>query len=189
MVERRAAVLDGGRLCWPHCVHLEAFRCLLCANADGAVVYRSCRLRDCDHSMDLQALTRSAKDVAADEAASFQNRTARSAVRHVVLAVHGIGQRMGGRTVADDAQDVRVRVNSMLDEFMPGEVGQGFVQVLPVQWRKNLDLEVRKYLLAPVYTLAGVSLSAATPPLASVINEGVHMYGARVAPARCSDSK
>jgi hypothetical protein len=74
---------------------------------------------------------------------SFENRSVRSAVRHVVLAVHGIGQRMGGRTVADDARDVRVGVNRMLDDFMPGEVGRGFVQVLPVQWRKNLDLEAR----------------------------------------------
>lgn len=77
---------------------------------------------------------------------SFENRTARSAVRHVVLAVHGIGQRMGGRTIADDAQDVRERVNHMLDEHMADEVGLGYVQVLPVQWRKNLDLEVRSFV-------------------------------------------
>jgi adenylate kinase len=74
--------------------------------------------------------------------ASFDNRTARSAVRHVILAVHGIGQRMGGRTIIEDAQDVRDRVNMMLDTHMASEVGLGFVQVLPVQWRKNLDLEV-----------------------------------------------
>lgn len=74
---------------------------------------------------------------------SFEARTVGMAVRHVVLAVHGIGQRMGGRTIADDAQAVRRRVNAMLDDYMPDEIGKGYIQVLPIQWRKNLDLEVR----------------------------------------------
>ena len=73
---------------------------------------------------------------------TFEDRTVRSAVRHVVLAVHGIGQRMGGRTIAEDARDVRDGVNGLLDSHMANEVGRGFIQVLPVQWRKNLDLEV-----------------------------------------------
>eukprot|EP00892_Ulva_mutabilis_P006366 jgi/Ulvmu1/4100/UM019_0079.1 len=72
---------------------------------------------------------------------SFEARTVGMAVRHVVLAVHGIGQRMGGRTIADDAQAVRRRVNAMLDDYMPDEIGRGYIQVLPIQWRKNLDLE------------------------------------------------
>jgi hypothetical protein len=64
------------------------------------------------------------------------------AVRHVVLAVHGIGQRMGGRTIAEDAQAVRSRSNAMLDDHLHDEIGSGYIQVLPIQWRKNLDLEV-----------------------------------------------
>jgi hypothetical protein len=99
----------------------------------------------------MQALNRASelqKDSAtapadAVDQASFENRCARSAVRHVVLAVHGIGQRMGGRSIIDDAQDVRVRVNALMDLHMPDDVGLGYVQVLPVQWRKNLDLDVR----------------------------------------------
>lgn len=83
------------------------------------------------------------KDKAREAQLLFENRRSRAAVRHVVLAVHGIGQRMGGRTIAEDARDVRERANRMLDEHMPAETGLGFVQVLPVQWRKNLDLEVR----------------------------------------------
>jgi hypothetical protein len=81
---------------------------------------------------------------AADEQlqlSSFESRTVGMAVRHVVLAVHGIGQRMGGRTIAEDAQAVRARVNMMLDDKMPDEIGKGYIQVLPIQWRKNLDLE------------------------------------------------
>lgn len=76
------------------------------------------------------------------ELSSFEARTVGMAVRHLVLAVHGIGQRMGGRTIADDAQAVRRRVNAMLDDYMPDEIGKGYIQVLPIQWRKNLDLEV-----------------------------------------------
>ena len=87
------------------------------------------------------------------QAESFESRTARAAVRHVVLAVHGIGQRMGGRTIAEDARDVRARVNAVLDAHMRREVGLGFVQVLPVQWRKNLDLEARSRHLWPLQGL------------------------------------
>ena len=65
------------------------------------------------------------------------------AVRHVVMAVHGIGQRMGGRTIVEDAQAVRARINAMHDDHMQDEIGRGYIQVLPIQWRKNLDLEVR----------------------------------------------
>jgi hypothetical protein len=34
-----------------------------------------------------------------------------------------------------------------MDATMPDDVGLGYVQVLPVQWRKNLDLDVRAYPL------------------------------------------
>lgn len=101
---------------------------------------------------------------------SFEARTVGMAVRHVVLAVHGIGQRMGGRTIADDAQAVRRRVNSMLDDYMPDEIGKGYIQVLPIQWRKNLDLEVRPPL--PAHPRA---------PSASVYPE----YPAPIAAATC----
>ena len=75
--------------------------------------------------------------------ATFESRTVGMAVRHVVMAVHGIGQRMGGRTIVEDAQAVRSRINAMLDDHMHDEIGRGYIQVLPIQWRKNLDLEVR----------------------------------------------
>ena len=45
------------------------------------------------------------------------------AVRHVVMAVHGIGQRMGGRTIVEDAQAVRARINAMHDDHMQDEIG------------------------------------------------------------------
>lgn len=54
-----------------------------------------------------RACMQSPPDKAADEQAqlsSFESRTVGMAIRHVVLAVHGIGQRMGGRTIAEDAQ-------------------------------------------------------------------------------------
>lgn len=73
---------------------------------------------------------------------SFESRTVGMAVRHVVMAVHGIGQRMGGRTIVEDAQAVRSRMNAILDDHMHDEIGCGYIQVLPIQWRKNLDLEV-----------------------------------------------
>jgi hypothetical protein len=79
---------------------------------------------------------------------SFESRTVGMAVRHVVMAVHGIGQRMGGRTIAEDAQAVRSRSNAMLDDHLHAEIGRGYIQVLPIQWRKNLDLEVRCHLAA-----------------------------------------
>ena len=84
---------------------------------------------------------------------SFEARTVGMAVRHVVMAVHGIGQRMGGRTIVEDAQAVRSRINAMHDDHMHDEIGRGYIQVLPIQWRKNLDLEVGchvcKYVSVP----------------------------------------
>lgn len=67
------------------------------------------------------------------------------AVRHVVLCVHGIGQRMSSASIESDAREVRNRVNAQLETGPEREsLGAGYVQVLPVQWRKNLDLEVRR---------------------------------------------
>lgn len=100
---------------------------------------------------------------------SFEARTVGMAVRHVVLAVHGIGQRMGGRTIADDAQAVRRGVNAMLDDYMPEEIGKGYIQVLPIQWRKNLDLEASSPLpLVPfprfqAFFRVGHSMDVASP--------------------------
>lgn len=85
------------------------------------------------------------------EADQSEERYAGMAVRHLVLCVHGIGQRMGGMSIVDDAQEARRRVNLMLDSHLPAsEIGKGYIEVLPVQWRKHLDLDVR----APLRTLS-----------------------------------
>lgn len=90
--------------------------------------------------MGLQAAIKQEADLAVE---AQEDRFANMAVRHVVMCVHGIGQLLAGAAIDEDAKEVRLRVNAMLDSHLPAsEIGKGYIQVLPVQWRKNLDLEV-----------------------------------------------
>eukprot|EP00873_Tetraselmis_striata_P042671 jgi/Tetstr1/462935/TSEL_007883.t1 len=61
-------------------------------------------------------------------------------VTSLVLATHGIGQNIEGSNIAHDTDIMRELVGSMYRQ-QGGEQG-GRVEVLPVQWRKNLALDV-----------------------------------------------
>ncbi|CAG9461893.1 unnamed protein product [Pedinophyceae sp. YPF-701] len=63
-------------------------------------------------------------------------------VKHLVLVVHGVGQRMASASIHRDAQTMRRGIYGAIR----GTVGeatvraQGRIEVLPVQWRKGLEL-------------------------------------------------
>ncbi|KAK9852138.1 hypothetical protein WJX84_007417 [Apatococcus fuscideae] len=72
-----------------------------------------------------------------DEAAAANPPT------RLLLVVHGIGQNLSGSNIAQDAQNVRMGLYQQSHEHVSPEVSAtGRIEVLPVQWRKQLNLEV-----------------------------------------------
>lgn len=68
-------------------------------------------------------------------------------VTHLLLAVHGIGQTLSRANIAQDALAIRAAIYQVArDQEASGGLGQGGhvgrIEVLPVQWRKTVNLEV-----------------------------------------------
>uniref|UniRef100_A0A1D2AB48 DDHD domain-containing protein n=1 Tax=Auxenochlorella protothecoides TaxID=3075 RepID=A0A1D2AB48_AUXPR len=85
------------------------------------------------------------KAEAADAAASS------TPVSHLILAVHGIGQTLSSASISTDTSTFRSIVREAEADLYPVGVA-GRVEVLPVQWRRILDLrvdEVARGLIPP----------------------------------------
>ncbi|KAK9808811.1 hypothetical protein WJX72_004107 [[Myrmecia] bisecta] len=79
-------------------------------------------------------------DVKAEE---VDNAGAQVPVTRLVLAVHGIGQNLIASNIAEDAGSMRNNIRQMtMEQLTEAERRSGRVEVLPVQWRKHLNLEV-----------------------------------------------
>lgn len=61
----------------------------------------------------------------------------------LVLAIHGIGQNISGANIVQDARELKSTILKA-DNSMKGEENspQQRIEVLPVQWRKTLNLEI-----------------------------------------------
>lgn len=71
------------------------------------------------------------------------NYCARVPVNRLVLACHGIGQKLAVSNIAHDAACMRLIMRQLSQDTMSKEQHEdGRVEVLPVQWRKHLTLEV-----------------------------------------------
>ncbi|KAL0042774.1 hypothetical protein WJX79_010528 [Trebouxia sp. C0005] len=79
-------------------------------------------------------------DVKQEEVDNF---CARVPVNRLVLACHGIGQKLAVSNIAHDAACMRLIMRQLSQDTMSKEQHEdGRVEVLPVQWRKHLTLEV-----------------------------------------------
>ncbi|KAK9800186.1 hypothetical protein WJX73_006192 [Symbiochloris irregularis] len=78
-----------------------------------------------------------AKAEEADDAAAVQP------IGRLLYVVHGIGQNLSGSNIAGDAAAVRNNLYDLAVEQLPEEARDGMrTEVLPVQWRKHLALDV-----------------------------------------------
>ncbi|KAL3144354.1 hypothetical protein ABBQ32_004110 [Trebouxia sp. C0010 RCD-2024] len=72
-----------------------------------------------------------------------ENYCGRVPVNRLVLACHGIGQKLAVSNIAHDAACMRLIMRQLSQDIMSKEqTEEGRVEVLPVQWRKHLNLEV-----------------------------------------------
>eukprot|EP00884_Botryococcus_braunii_P003989 jgi/Botrbrau1/13591/Bobra.0307s0010.1 len=78
-------------------------------------------------------------DVKAEETDEYAGTTP---ISHLVFAIHGIGQNLSGSNIADDAMAVRNNLRLVAADNLGEEAAHGSrVEVLPIQWRKNLNLD------------------------------------------------
>lgn len=64
-------------------------------------------------------------------------------IGRLLLVVHGIGQNLTGSNIAADADAVRANLYELAGDQLPDEAKDGMrTEVLPVQWRKHLALDV-----------------------------------------------
>ncbi|CAL8470099.1 g9641 [Coccomyxa elongata] len=79
-------------------------------------------------------------DAKAEEADNF---AARVPVNRLVFVVHGIGQNLSGSNIGEDASNVRNNLRALaVAELDEKEREAGRTEVLPVQWRKHLNLDI-----------------------------------------------
>lgn len=65
------------------------------------------------------------------------------APQSLILAIHGIGQNLSGANIAQDALEMKKALRKVLAKADKDEDGvQQRIEVLPVQWRKTLNLEI-----------------------------------------------
>lgn len=79
------------------------------------------------------------------KAEEADNTAAAAPVDRLILAVHGIGQKLSGASIVDDATALRSLVlNAASDPELHAMAGGsgGRIELLPVQWRKGLTLGV-----------------------------------------------
>eukprot|EP00889_Picochlorum_renovo_P003739 jgi/Picre1/30769/NNA_006129.t1 len=61
----------------------------------------------------------------------------------LILAIHGIGQNLSGANIAQDALEMKKALRKVVAKTDKDEDGvQQRIEVLPVQWRKTLNLEI-----------------------------------------------
>ncbi|KAK3234807.1 hypothetical protein CYMTET_54951 [Cymbomonas tetramitiformis] len=70
-----------------------------------------------------------------------EQRARHTEVTHLVLVVHGIGQRLDFVSLTTDLSALRRNLHSVNPDHFPRGHRHHRVEVLPVQWRKHLSLE------------------------------------------------
>lgn len=76
------------------------------------------------------------------------NFCAQTPISRLVLVVHGVGQTLSAANIIEDTHAMRNIVRKMtMDQTSDGEQFLGRTELLPVQWRKHLSLNVGRCTL------------------------------------------